>query len=105
MANVSISFSGFPVMVILISLERAVWKQSIINNKNSDTILSNIFYNKTTYLGFHLNHPYFKEEIIKPEQTINHLRFFCIGGLNSISRKHIDLIVKIFYDGYDYNLS
>jgi len=76
----------------------------LTNNKNSDSIITKIFNNKSFFLGFHLNHSYFKNNLVKNNQNINYLKFFCIGGLNSISRKHIDLIVKIFYDIYVENI-
>ena len=70
----------------------------LTNNKKSDLIVSSIFGNKTQYLGFHLNHHYFKNIIRSNTPNLRKLRFCCMGGLNSISRKNIDIIIKIFYN-------
>ena len=71
----------------------------ITNNRASYEICRKLFNNKTCFLGFHMNHPYFEN----PIKVINtskdkSLKFCCIGGLNSISRKNIDKAVQAFYD-------
>jgi len=73
----------------------------LVNNYASLEIVKEYFPHKTKYIGFHLNHPYFnKEKIINwaihfnPDKPIH---FLCMGGLNSISRKNIDNIIKVFY--------
>ena len=54
------------------------------------------------YLGFQINHPFFQlKKIDKKYKNINEnenekISFFCIGGLNSIKRKHIDIVCEIF---------
>jgi glycosyltransferase involved in cell wall biosynthesis len=80
-----------------------IFNKIITNNTISKSILSQIFENKTEYLGFHLNHEYFNV-INKKETEYKNLKFCCIGGLNSISRKNIDIIIKTFYNLYEENI-
>ena len=63
-----------------------IFDKILTNNIESYIIMSQIFKNKIKYLGFNLNHQYFKNII-----------FCCIGGLNSISRKNIDTLIKTFF--------
>jgi hypothetical protein len=70
----------------------------ISNNNESHLILSNLFKDKVKYLGFHLNHPYFKDINKSLKENLNNIKFCCVGGLNSISRKNIDLVIKSFYN-------
>jgi len=67
----------------------------LCNNFNSYFIMNNLIENKCKYLGFHLEHPFFYEfeKELKKNNTLN---FVCSGGLNSISRKNIDVIYDIF---------
>jgi hypothetical protein len=88
----------------------------LTNNIDSYNIINNLFPNKSKLLGFHLNYPYYNEinKYIKKNNnsknnnnskinTNNKLKFCCFGGLNSISRKNIILIIKSFF--YIYNNS
>ena len=75
----------------------------LTNNVESNIIISNIFENKTKYLGFHLEHHYFKNIIKNINKKKNILKFFCSGGLNSISRKNIDLIIITFFNLFHEN--
>ena len=81
-----------------------LFNKIITNNNSSKIIISQIYENKTEYLGFHLNHPYFKENIKKDIVDFKNLKFCCIGGLNSISRKNIDKIIQFFYSLYEENI-
>ena len=58
----------------------------------------NTFFNsKTELLNFHLNHPYIKE-LPSPKlyNAKKKLKFLCIGGLNSVSRKNLNIIIDVF---------
>ena len=81
-----------------------IFDKIITNNNCSKLIISQIYENKTEYLGFHLNHPYFKDIVKKNELDFKNLKFCCIGGLNSISRKNIDKIIQFFYSLYQENI-
>jgi hypothetical protein len=81
-----------------------LFNKIITNNNSSKIIISQIYENKTEYLGFHLNHSYFKENINKDTVDFKNLKFCCIGGLNSISRKNIDKIIQFFYSLYEENI-
>ncbi len=77
----------------------------LTNNRASYEICRKLFHNKTCFLGFHLNHPYFENPVKhlnldfgKIKSNPKPLKFCCIGGLNSISRKNIDKAVQAFYD-------
>ena len=69
----------------------------IANNLNSYKILSSLFHEKVELLGFHLNHYFIKE---LPETQLYNgkrkLKFLCVGGLNSISRKNLNIIIDVF---------
>ena len=69
----------------------------IANNLNSYKILSELFHQKVELLGFHLNHHYIKElPVSKLYNGKRKLKFLCIGGLNSISRKNLNIIIDVF---------
>jgi hypothetical protein len=83
----------------LIELEyHLIFDKILTNNNASNTIISNIFKNNVYNLGFHLNYPYFQKKIKKNKENLDKIKFFCIGGLNSISRKNIDLVIMSFYN-------
>jgi hypothetical protein len=69
----------------------------IANNLNSYKILKELFHEKVELLGFHLNHDFIKELPV-PElyNGKRKLKFLCVGGLNSISRKNLNIIIDIF---------
>ena len=69
----------------------------LCNNFNSYFIMNNLINNKCSYLGFHLENTFF-EKNKKKIKTNKELNFVCSGGLNSISRKNIDIIFDVFYD-------
>ena len=69
----------------------------LANNIDSYNIINSIFPNKSKLLGFHLNYPYYNEINKNIVNYNNKLKFCCFGGLNSISRKNIILIIKAFY--------
>jgi len=83
-----------------------IFDKILTNNIESYVILSSIFVNKTKYLGFNIVHHYFNDvKKLKIKKTnIKKLKFCCIGGLNSISRKNIDLIVLTFYNIFIENI-
>ena len=62
--------------------------------------MSNLFENKVKHLSFHLNHYYFKDINKNLKEDIKYIKFCCIGGLNSLSRKNIDKVIKSFYNIY-----
>jgi hypothetical protein len=73
-----------------------IFDNILANNIDSYNIINSIFPNKSKLLSFHLNYPYYNE-INKNIMNINNrLKFCCFGGLNSISRKNITLIIGIF---------
>jgi glycosyltransferase involved in cell wall biosynthesis len=69
----------------------------------SNIIISKLLGNKVNYLGFHLNHQYFKNIQKNFKKNMNHIKFCCMGGLNSLSRKNVDLIIRSFYNLYNQN--
>ena len=75
-----------------------IFDNILTNNNESHIILSHIFNKKEKHLGFTLNHHYFKNVIKKPKNKNDIIKFFCIGGLNSLSRKNIDIIIQSFYN-------
>ena len=83
-----------------------IFDHVLANNKESYTILSH-FFEKTSLLGFHLSHPYFnfEEDLrnykFKYNNNDKKFKFFCTGGLNSLTRKNILLIIQTFYDIYN----
>jgi hypothetical protein len=79
-----------------------IFDKILTNNNESNLIMSSLFGNKVKYLGFHLNHHYFKD-INKNIKNNNYIKFCCVGGLNSLSRKNIDVVVKSFYNIYSKN--
>ena len=86
----------------LIELEyHSIFDKILTNNNTSNKILSYIFKNNVSNLGFHLNYPYFQKKIKLNKINLNKIKFCCIGGLNSISRKNIDLVIKAFYEIYN----
>jgi hypothetical protein len=72
----------------------------LTNNQSSQKILSHIFGKKVNLLGFHLNHPYFKNIKSHSDKNLYNakrpLKFMCSGGLNSLSRKNINYIIDVF---------
>jgi hypothetical protein len=68
----------------------------LTNNIDSYNIINNLFPRKSKLLGFHINYPYYNK-INKSVNKYNKFKFCCFGGLNSISRKNIELIIKAFY--------
>jgi hypothetical protein len=69
----------------------------IANNLNSYKILSGLFHEKVELLGFHLNHDFIKElPVAQLYDGRRKLKFLCIGGLNSISRKNLNIIIDVF---------
>jgi glycosyltransferase involved in cell wall biosynthesis len=66
--------------------------------------MSTIFESKSNYLGFNLNHEYFASIIKYKKNNINNLKFFCIGGLNSLSRKNINLTIITFFNIFTKNI-
>ena len=82
-----------------------IFDKILCNNFNSYFLMNNLLensYDKVKLLNFHLENDYFYkcEKNIKNIKNINNkkLSFVCSGGLNSISRKNIDIIIKVFYD-------
>jgi hypothetical protein len=69
----------------------------IANNLNSYKILYELFHEKVELLKFHLNHNFIKN---LPEKELYNgkrkLKFLCVGGLNSISRKNLNIIIDVF---------
>ncbi len=80
-----------------------IFDKILTNNNASHTIISNIFKDKTHFLGFHLNYPYYLSLEKKRKKEYKKIKFCCFGGLNSISRKNIDLIIKAFYEIFGFN--
>ena len=74
----------------------------LCNNYNSYFIMNNLISNKCSYLGFHLENNFF-ENYNKELKKDKELNFVCSGGLNSISRKNIDLIFEVFYELFNKN--
>jgi hypothetical protein len=70
----------------------------LTNNIESQIIMSTLFKDKAKHLGFNLNHPYFGLVEKKNRENSKKLNFFCLGGLNSLSRKNIDIIIKVFFE-------
>lgn len=60
--------------------------------------MSNLFKDKSRLLGFHLNHPYFDSINKVKKNNYDIIKFCCIGGLNSLTRKNINLIISTFYN-------
>ena len=69
----------------------------LCNNFNSYFIMNNLIQNKCNYLGFHLEDKFFNN-YEKKNKDDKKLRFVCCGGLNSISRKNIDIIFEAFLE-------
>ena len=82
-----------------------IYDRILTNNLESECIMSNMFKNKSKYLGFNLNHPYFKEINKHIRTNLNKIKFCCIGGLNSITRKNINLIISAFYNIFEENIN
>ena len=80
-----------------------IFDMILTNNGDSNKIIKQIFNNKTSYLGFNLNHHYFKNIIKNNKKDLSLIKFCCSGGLNSISRKNIDLIIIAFYNIFNEN--
>jgi glycosyltransferase involved in cell wall biosynthesis len=80
-----------------------IFDRILTNNIESQSIMSTLFENKAKYLGFHLNHYYFKNINKISKENTNYIKFCCIGGLNSLSRKNIDIVIKSFYNIYNEN--
>jgi len=77
-----------------------IFDKILTNNIESEKIISKIFKNKSQFLGFNLNHPYFQKVNKSIKINLNKIKFCCVGGLNSITRKNIDLIISSFYNIY-----
>ena len=78
----------------------------LCNNFNSYFIMNNLIQNKCNYLGFHLEDKFFNN-YEKKNKDDKKLRFVCCGGLNSISRKNIDIIFEAFLEllkTYNYDI-
>ena len=78
----------------------------LCNNFNSFFIMNNLIHNKCNHLGFHLQDKFFNNYKKKIKDN-NRLKFVCCGGLNSISRKNIDVIFESFLELlkiYDYDI-
>ena len=78
----------------------------LCNNFNSYFIMNNLIQNKCNYLGFHLEDKFFNNYSKKNKED-KKLKFVCCGGLNSISRKNIDVIFDSFLELLnisDYNI-
>ena len=73
-----------------------IFNKIITNNLQTQKIISSIFEDKSIQLGFHLNYPYYKT-INKIYKDLKIIKFCCMGGLNSLSRKNIHLIISVFY--------
>ena len=78
----------------------------LCNNFNSYFIMNNIFNKNVHYLGFHLEYKFFytyQKLLFKDLNKFNKIekrkiKFVCSGGLNSISRKNIDVIFDSFLE-------
>jgi glycosyltransferase involved in cell wall biosynthesis len=68
----------------------------LMNNHASVELFQTFFPQKTLYIGFHLNHPYFNRDKEFNRTVEEPIRFLCMGGLNSISRKNINNILDVF---------
>ena len=76
----------------------------LCNNFNSYFIMNNLIKDKCFNMGFHLEHEYFSNNNKKIRTKKNkELNFICSGGLNSISRKNIDIIFDSFYEIFNEN--
>lgn len=109
--NISYIFKLFGVKIIGIPNIETTRYNEIYKHKIFDLILTNNNFTQNVfeklnipskYLGFQINHPYFQlKKLDKKYKNINEnenekISFFCIGGLNSIKRKHIDIVCEIF---------
>ena len=81
-----------------------IFDKILTNNIETNTIITTLFKNKCKYLGFHLNHPYFQIFNKNIKINLNKIKFCCIGGLNSITRKNIDVIIRSFYNIFIDNI-
>jgi hypothetical protein len=81
-----------------------IFDKILTNNIDSHIIMSEIYKNKSFYLGFHLNHNYFKNSNKNLKDRNTKIKFMCNGGLNSISRKNIDTIICVFYEIFKDNI-
>jgi len=79
-----------------------VFNKILTNNSESYNIINTIFQSKSIHLGFHLNYPYYKK-INKEVRNIKNIKFCCMGGLNSLSRKNINLVIIVFYKIFQEN--
>ena len=72
----------------------------LCNNFNSYFIMNNLLNNNVHNLGFHLDHTFFNtfEKPIFELANTRKIKFVCSGGLNSISRKNIDVIFDSFLE-------
>ena len=73
----------------------SIFDKILCNNYNSYFVMNQFFPKSTSYLGFHLESEYIKK-YIKINKIDLSLRFVCVGGLNSISRKNIDKLIELF---------
>ena len=74
-----------------------IFNKIITNNNESFNIINSIFNKNIEHLGFHLNYPYFKKIDKKFNKNLyKKIKFCCMGGLNSLSRKNINLIINTF---------
>ena len=80
-----------------------IFDKILTNNLESEIIMSTIFNNKSQFLGFNLNHHYFQDINKNIKFNLNKLKFCCMGGLNSITRKNINFIISAFYQIFNEN--
>jgi len=81
-----------------------IFDKILTNNIESQLIMSKIFEKKSKYLGFNLNHQYFKNIVKSKKNNLDIIKFFCIGGLNSLSRKNISLTIITFFNIFSENI-
>ena len=80
-----------------------IFDKILTNNLETHIIISNIFKNKSKFLGFNLNHHYFQDINKTIKNNLNKLKFCCMGGLNSLTRKNIHFIISAFYKLFNEN--
>ena len=90
-----------------------IFDKVFCNNYNSYFIMKHLLMNNVYHLGFHFEHDFFKnfdKKIFHIHKNINKinsnktkLKFVCNGGLNSISRKNIDIIYDSFLEILNQN--
>ena len=71
----------------------------LCNNNETYLLLKDVFKNDVQHIknmGFHLEYFYKNKKEIKKD--LHYIKFCCIGGLNALNRKNIDVIIKAFYN-------